>query len=111
MFEALGDAIEWIIKAPFIICGWLIIGFIAGATARYIMRVEDKPFINDIGLGLMGAIIGGILAVWLGIDTSGDGNIAEWLITLTIAIVGSMVLIFIGRLITGDNKRRKRRRR
>ena len=110
MFEALGDAIQWVITAPFILCGWLIVGFIAGATARYIMRVEDKPFFNDIALGLTGALIGGLLTVWLGIDTGGDSNAQEWVITVAIAVVGSMILIFIGRLFGGDNRRWRRRR-
>jgi len=109
MFDALFDAVEWLITAPFILCGWVIIGFIAGAGARYIMRVEDKPFISDIILGLAGAFIGGILTVWLGIDTNDSMGAPEWLITLAIATVGSMILIFIGRILSGNNKKRRRR--
>jgi len=111
------DFIEAVIKAPLICCGWIIVGFLAGGIARYVMKSEDKPFFNDIILGLAGAAIGFfITGTLLKIDTDTSG-LASWLVTFVIAVFGAMILIFVGRKIFGGadlsksaRRRRKKRR-
>lgn len=98
------DMIEFLIKAPFICCGWLIIGFVAGALARRLTGSSDKPFCSDIVLGLIGAIAGGFLTSLLSIDTDSGGGLTQVLITLMVATGGAIVLILIGQLLTGRRR-------
>ena len=99
----MSDMISNIINFPLICCGWVIIGFLAGGIARYIMRSDDKPFWNDLMLGLGGAFIGGIVAGFLGIvddpEKLGLGNV---LIIFVLATAGSAVLILFGRKFLGN---------
>lgn len=107
------DFVEGLLQAPIWCCAWLIIGAMAGALARRLMGSDDEPIWSDLLLGLAGAIVGGfVTGSVLGIDTEGSG-IARWGITLAVAIVGAMILIFVGRSLLGDRreKRRQKRRR
>lgn len=109
--DAIGDAISWVISAPLLLCGWLIVGFIAGALGRFIMRSEDKHFISDIILGLLGALVGGFAVSIIGVDTEGETGLTSWLITLAVATVGAMILIFLSKQIRGNRKKKRRRKR
>jgi uncharacterized membrane protein YeaQ/YmgE (transglycosylase-associated protein family) len=103
--------IEWLIKAPFLCCAWLIIGAMAGALARRVMGSEDEPIWSDLILGLAGAIFGGfITGSVLGIDTGGSG-VVKWGVTLAVAIFGAMILIFVGRRLLGDRREKRRQKR
>ena len=97
------DTISNIINYPLICCGWVFIGFFAGGIARYIMRSDDKPFWNDMALGLGGAFIGGVIAGLMGIVDDPDklswGNV---LVIFVLATVGSAFLIFFGRKFLGN---------
>ena len=103
--------IEWLIQAPFLCCAWLIIGAIAGALARRVMGSQDEPIWSDLILGLAGAIFGGfVTGSVLGIDT-GSSGIVKWGVTLVVAIVGAMILIFIGHSLLGDRREKRRQKR
>lgn len=95
------DFIGDILAAPFICIGWIIVGAIAGALARYIMKSGDAPFILDLILGIAGAIIGGIIAGLLGLGPSETSAGLELvLINLVIATVGAIILIGLRRVFT-----------
>lgn len=95
------EFIEFVISAPFICLGWLIIGAIAGAVARQITGAGNRSFINDIILGLIGAFVGGILAGIVGLGPGEDaGGIGLVIANLIIAIIGASVLIVGWRAIT-----------
>lgn len=94
------DFVNSLIASPFICIGWIIVGAVAGAVARQVMGAGDKPLINDIILGLVGAFVGGLVASLLNFNRP-DGGIAAVLVSLVIAIIGAIVIIFIGRLIMG----------
>ncbi|MBI5668798.1 MAG: GlsB/YeaQ/YmgE family stress response membrane protein [Chloroflexi bacterium] len=96
----IGALIGDIIAAPFICIGWIIVGAIAGAVARQIMGSRDQPFISDLILGLIGAVVGGFVASLLGLYRP-DGGLGLVLVNLVIAIVGAIILIAIGRAIMG----------
>ena len=98
--QGIADFIQGLISAPLVCCGWLLVGAIAGALARRIMGSHDKPLINDIILGLIGAVVGGLLIRLLKIETPG-GGLTGVVVSLGVAIVGAMVLIAIGRALTG----------
>mgnify|MGYP001432397014 CR=1 FL=1 len=94
----IGGIIGGIISAPFICIGWLIVGAIAGALARRFMGAKDRPLINDLVLGLLGALVGGFVASLFDLYKP-DGGLGLLLVNLVVATVGAMILIFIGRAI------------
>jgi uncharacterized membrane protein YeaQ/YmgE (transglycosylase-associated protein family) len=98
------DFIGDILAAPFVCVGWIIIGAIAGALARTILKSPDMSFISDMLLGIVGAFVGGFLAGLVGLAPGADtAGLELVLANLVIATVGAMVLIAIGRMISGRN--------
>lgn len=96
----IGAFISSIIKSPFICVGWIVVGAVAGALARRIMGAKDRPLVNDIILGLVGAIVGGFVAGLFN-PSLPTGGIGLVLANLVIATVGAVVLIALGRMIRG----------
>ena len=83
------------------IIGWIIIGLIAGALAKFIMPGDDPGgFIITILLGIAGALVGGFLAGLIGIG--GGGTI--W--TIIIATIGAIILLAIYRAVAGGRAAR-----
>ena len=78
------------------ILSWIIFGLIAGAVAKLIMPGKDPGgWIVTILIGIAGAIVGGLIADWLGYGTVSGFNFRSFLI----AICGSLVLLFGYRLL------------
>lgn len=73
---------------------WILIGAIIGWLAGIIMR-SGGSFIRNAILGILGALLGGFIAHWCGIELD------TWYWTLLAAIAGSCLLIFIFRLLFG----------
>ncbi|MBX3084127.1 MAG: GlsB/YeaQ/YmgE family stress response membrane protein [Anaerolineae bacterium] len=96
----IGAAISALVASPFICLGWIIVGAIAGAAARQIMRDANRPFVEDVILGLIGAVVGGFIFNVLGIGRP-EGGIGAVIISLVVATVGGIVLIWLVRLIRG----------
>lgn len=94
----IGGIIGGIISAPFICIGWLIVGALAGALARRFMGAKDRPLINDIILGLLGALVGGFVASLFDLYKP-NGGLGLVLVNLVVATVGAMILVFIGRAV------------
>lgn len=100
------DFINSIIAAPFACCGWLIVGFIAGALARRLTGSPDRSFVSDIILGLIGALIGGLVtSVLLGYSRPESG-LSLWIANIVVATLGAAILIFIGNALLGGTRRR-----
>lgn len=89
--------IAGIVLSPLYCIGWLIVGAIAGAIANNIMRSE-QPLLWDIILGLIGAVVGGMILSLIGIDTP-EGGIVGILANLVVAVIGAVILIAIVRAI------------
>ena len=73
------------------ILAWIVFGLIAGALAKFIMPGDDPGgFIVTTIIGIVGAVIGGFIAVQLGYgDVSGfDFR------SFVIAILGALILLF-----------------
>jgi len=85
------------------IIGWLIIGALAGWIASMIMGAGGYGLIGDIIVGLIGAVIGGFLVGLINPDYSNNGN--AWWVSLIVAILGAIILIFIVRAVTGNRAR------
>jgi len=85
------------------IIGWLIIGALAGWIASMIMGKGGYGLIGDIIVGLIGAVIGGFIVGLINPDYSNGGN--AWWVSLIVAILGAIILIFIVRAVTGNRAR------
>lgn len=74
------------------IIGWIIIGGIAGAIAKFLMPGKDPGgCIITILLGIAGALLAGFVGSALGFRGDGAGFIG--------AILGAFVILFVYRLI------------
>lgn len=79
--------------------GWLLvilIGGVAGWLGSTIMGAQGNGFIFNIFLGIVGGLVGSWLFTLLNVSTA--PSLLGFLVTAT---VGSIVLIFLGRIITG----------
>lgn len=80
------------------ILSWIIVGLIAGWLAGMVMKGSGYGVIGNIIVGIVGALLGGYLSTLLFDGTSVSGiNIQS----LLIATLGSIVLIFLVRLLPG----------
>jgi len=71
---------------------WIIFGAIAGWIASIIMKKNKKMgAIANIIVGIIGAFIGGYIIDALGIEVEAGFNF----ISLLVAVVGAVVLLFI----------------
>ena len=77
------------------ILAWIVLGLIAGAIAKALMPGDDPGgFIVTILIGIVGAFLGG----FLGSQITGTGLQGFSLWSIVLAIVGSMILLWIYRM-------------
>jgi uncharacterized membrane protein YeaQ/YmgE (transglycosylase-associated protein family) len=83
------------------ILAWIVLGLIAGAIAKAIYPGHQGGGIfATIGLGILGALVGGYLGSLL-IGTSGGATVAALTLpSILFAVLGAMVCIFIWGLVT-----------
>jgi uncharacterized membrane protein YeaQ/YmgE (transglycosylase-associated protein family) len=74
---------------------WILVGLVAGWATGKIMKGGGYGFWLDILLGIVGALVGGFIASHLGFASSGG-----LIYTIFIALGGSILVVFIFRLIT-----------
>jgi uncharacterized membrane protein YeaQ/YmgE (transglycosylase-associated protein family) len=79
------------------IFGWIILGLVAGFIASKIVNAQGQGLMLDIGLGVVGAIVGGFLFSLLGAEGISGFN----LYSMIVAIVGSVVVLWIYHAIAG----------
>jgi uncharacterized membrane protein YeaQ/YmgE (transglycosylase-associated protein family) len=84
------------------ILAWIVFGLIAGALAKFLMPGQDPGgCVITIIIGVIGALLGGFLATQLGY-----GGISGFdLRSFVIAVIGSILLLIIWRLIRGRRVR------
>ena len=75
---------------------WLVVGLIAGFLASRVMRGRGYGMVVDVLVGLLGALVGGIVASALGV--SGPVGFVG---SIVIAFIGAVILIAIVRLLPG----------
>lgn len=79
------------------ILAWIVLGLIAGAIAKALMPGKDPGgIIVTILIGIVGAFLGGFLGNL--ITGSGLSGFSVWSVVL--AVLGSMLLLWIYRLAT-----------
>ena len=73
------------------ILAWIVFGLIAGALAKFIMPGNGPGgFIVTTIIGIIGAVIGGFIAVQLGFGDVTGFDVRSFVI----AIVGALTLLF-----------------
>jgi uncharacterized membrane protein YeaQ/YmgE (transglycosylase-associated protein family) len=78
------------------VIGWILFGLIVGVLAKLIMPGRDPGgLLATIAIGIVGALIGGVLGRALGFY--GPQQNAGWLLS----IFGAIVLLWIYRVIVG----------
>jgi uncharacterized membrane protein YeaQ/YmgE (transglycosylase-associated protein family) len=84
------------------ILGFILLGLIAGAIAKLLLPGDDPGgIIVTTLIGVVGAIVGGLIASALGIGELEEFfDVGTWLI----AIGGSMLLLLAYRAIAGPRK-------
>ncbi len=79
------------------IIAWIVLGLIAGAIAKALMPGPDPGgFIVTILIGIVGAFLGG----FLGNLVTGTGLNGFSLWSILLAIVGSLILLWLYRVTT-----------
>lgn len=73
---------------------WIILGAIAGFLASIVMR-SSHGILADIALGIIGGLVGGFIMNLLGQPGVNGFN----LYSLIVALIGAVVLIWIGRAV------------
>jgi uncharacterized membrane protein YeaQ/YmgE (transglycosylase-associated protein family) len=78
------------------LCGWIILGFIAGLLARAIMPGEQRMgFVRTTLLGIAGSFVGGLLVALL---RGGDPMVIEPSGFIG-ATIGALVLLVLGHVL------------
>ncbi len=77
---------------------WLIVGAIAGWLASKVMGTNrQQGLLMDIIIGIVGAVIGGVLFNTIG--ASGVAGFSIW--SIFVAFTGAVILLALVRLLTG----------
>ncbi|GAA2097687.1 GlsB/YeaQ/YmgE family stress response membrane protein [Kitasatospora saccharophila] len=87
------------------ILAWILIGLIAGAIAKALMPGKDPGgIIVTMLIGIAGGLLGGWLGkVIFGVDSiDGFFDLSTWIA----AIVGSLILLVVYRLVAGSRHSR-----
>jgi len=78
------------------ILGWILVGLIAGALAKWVMPGKDPGGIFvTILIGIAGGLIGGFIGSKIGLG--GSGNI----VNILVATAGAILLLWIYRMVKG----------
>jgi uncharacterized membrane protein YeaQ/YmgE (transglycosylase-associated protein family) len=72
------------------IISWIILGIIAGFIGSRIVNKQGQGMLLDMALGIVGAIVGGILFSFFG--ATGITGLNIW--SMIVAIVGSVVVLW-----------------
>jgi uncharacterized membrane protein YeaQ/YmgE (transglycosylase-associated protein family) len=82
------------------IIGWILLGLLAGIVAKAVLPGDDPGgIIVTTIIGIVGALLGGLIARALGIGDPIDEffDISTWLA----AIIGAIGLLIVWRLVVG----------
>jgi uncharacterized membrane protein YeaQ/YmgE (transglycosylase-associated protein family) len=79
------------------IIGWIVLGLIAGYIASKIVNKAGEGFFLDIVLGIVGAIVGGLIFSAFGASGITGFNFYSMLV----AIIGALIVLVIYHVIFG----------
>ncbi len=86
---------------------WLVVGALAGSVTGMLVKRQREGFgrLGNLGVGLSGALVGGLLFKLFRIDL-GLAEVSISLEDLIAALVGSLLLLGVVRLIRRAKERR-----
>ena len=74
---------------------WIVFGLIAGSVANFIAPSSRGGIIGSIVLGIIGAVVGGYLGqMFFGVGVTGFN-----LSSFVVAIIGSLLVLWVSRLL------------
>lgn len=79
------------------IIAWIILGLIAGFIGSKIVNKSGQGFLLDVALGVIGAVVGGIIFSFFGASGVTGLNIYS----LIVAVIGSVVVLWIYHQVAG----------
>lgn len=80
------------------VIGWIVLGLVAGFIGSKIVNKSGQGLILDIVLGIVGAVAGGFIFSLLGATGVTGFNIYS----LIVAVIGSVVVLWLYHAITGN---------
>ncbi len=83
------------------VISWIILGLIAGFIGSKIVNKSCEGFFLDVALGIVGAIVGGVISSKLfgrGVTGAFDP------VSIIIAIIGAIIVLWIYYAITGKRR-------
>ena len=83
------------------VLGWIVVGLIAGALARWIVKDDRTGCVYTMVIGVLGALIGGGLMSL--IDEEGVDEFS--LRSILVAAIGAVLLLLILQAIAGRKRR------
>jgi uncharacterized membrane protein YeaQ/YmgE (transglycosylase-associated protein family) len=83
--------------------GFLVAGLIIGALARLLKPgKQDLGILATLGLGLVGSLIGGLIAQFFGTGSIWELNVLGFVL----AVIAALLLIGVAEGVAGKNKSR-----
>jgi uncharacterized membrane protein YeaQ/YmgE (transglycosylase-associated protein family) len=79
------------------IIGWIILGLLSGFIASKIVNKTGQGFFLDLVLGIVGAIVGGVIFSALGASGITGFN----LYSMVVAVIGAVVVLVIYHMVSG----------
>jgi uncharacterized membrane protein YeaQ/YmgE (transglycosylase-associated protein family) len=83
------------------IIAWIVLGLIAGFIASKIYKGTGSGALVDIGLGIVGALVGGFIVTALG----GRGVTGFNIWSIIVAVFGAIVVLWVYHAVTGRTTR------
>jgi uncharacterized membrane protein YeaQ/YmgE (transglycosylase-associated protein family) len=80
--------------------GWIVVGLVAGALARRVVRDERTGCLYTMAVGVLGALIGGGLMSF--VDEAGIDGFS--LRTIAVAALGSVLLLLVLQALGGRRR-------
>jgi uncharacterized membrane protein YeaQ/YmgE (transglycosylase-associated protein family) len=79
------------------IIGWIILGLVSGFIASKVVNKTGQGFLMDLVLGIVGAIVGGVI-----FSAFGAGGITGLnLYSMVVAVIGAIIVLVIYHWVSG----------
>jgi uncharacterized membrane protein YeaQ/YmgE (transglycosylase-associated protein family) len=83
---------------------WIFMGLLAGALGRFLLPGRDEMgCLSTIVAGIVGSIVGGFVATWLGFGGFQGFDVYS----LLLATLGAILFLFVLRLLSGGKKKKQ----
>jgi uncharacterized membrane protein YeaQ/YmgE (transglycosylase-associated protein family) len=79
------------------VLAWIILGLIAGFIGSKIVNKSGQGMIMDIALGVVGAIVGGLIFNFFG--AAGVTGLNLW--SLLVSVIGAIVVLWVYHMVSG----------